>query len=336
MGNITLITGATGFIGSHLVDFLVQRGRNIRCLVRRTSGNVEYLKSLGVELVYGDILDKESLRRAVRNVNVVYHLAAKVRPSKIIEKLKEDSNLYLKVNLIGTKNLIEFCLNNGIQKFIYFSSIAAAGPGSGLTEESLPSPITDYGKSKFEAEKYILSLSRTKNFPALIIRPAQIYGPRGLAMLILFRFIKKGIVPVIGNGFNSIPFCYIDDLVKTTLMIEDKGKIGEIYFVVEKSYTVKELIETIMKVIGTNCIKLSLPKTIVYGATLFKDIFEKILYFRIHPFYIDINRNTIRTAFTNWVCSNNKINRELGYVPKIDLEKGINIVFNWYKENGLL
>jgi len=335
MKKLTLVTGGTGFIGSHLVEALVDRGERLRCLVRKTS-NIAHLKKLGVELVCGDLLDKESLKSAVKNVSVIYHLAAQVRPHKIISRLRELSNTYQEVNVGGTKNLVEASSAEDISKFIYFSSIAAVGTGVNLTEASPCQPITDYGKSKFESEKYILSLVRTKNFPALIIRPGQVYGPRCLAMYTFFKLIKYGIFLTIGNGANWIPVCYVNDLINGTLLAEKRGKIGDIYFIFEKVYMFREYVQTIAQAVGGRLSRLYFPKSIAYLSALFKEACESIFRFKIYPFHMDLSKGGVLSISTSWLGSIEKARIELGYNPIVDLGKGIELTVKWYRNVGLL
>lgn len=180
----TLVTGATGFIGSHLVKALVEQGKDVRCLVRKTS-DTQYLNELGVELFYGDLLYKESLQEVAKNVNIVYHLAGIVHSKK--------SSDYYKINTNGTQNLVEVFLSEKIERFVYLSSIAAVGPnrehGILLNEQSPCRPIDPYGRSKLGAEKLLMNFFKKYGFPIVIIRPPTVYGPSGRSQI-----IKKNIV----------------------------------------------------------------------------------------------------------------------------------------------
>lgn len=334
MNNATLVTGGSGFIGSHLVSALLSKANRPRCLVRKKD-DIAYLKSLGVELVFGDLLDKASLKEAVRGVDTIYHLAAKVRPLNLFERVKGNSNIYLETNLQGTKNLVEVCQAEKIRRFIYFSSIAAVGPGTVLTEDSVPHPVTDYGKSKLEAEKHLLQLFKSSGFPVMIIRPGMTYGPGGKAILILSRFIKTGFFPFIGDGLNLMPVCYVDDLVRATLLVAENGKAGEIYFVIENSYMIRELIEIIARAINKKFLSLYVPKNIAFGGVLIKGLCEKMLGLKFSPFFIDLSKEAVLSCVSDWTY-NGKIRNELGYLPSVNLEKGIDLTVKWYRENGLI
>lgn len=335
MNGITLVTGGTGFIGSHLVESLIQEGRHVRCLVRKTS-DLTHLKRLGAEIYFGDLLDEESLKRVAKNVNVVYHLAAQVRPHKAITRRGELLELYKRVNFLGTKYLVDACFSEGVSKFIFFSTIAVLGIGSNMKEETPGLPITDYGKSKLACESYILTLCRNNNFPGLIIRPGQIYGPRCLAMIPLFKLIKHGIFVTIGNGANWIPACYVDDLIRGAFLVEERGKLGSTYFIFEKCYRFREYAEIIAGVTEGYLSKLYCPKSLAYAVVNFKEAIEKAVHLKICPFCMDLGKSGIISFSSNWFGNIDKARTELGYAPIIDLKKGIELTANWYKNACLL
>jgi nucleoside-diphosphate-sugar epimerase len=205
----TLVTGATGFIGTHLVKALVEEGRDVKCLVRKTS-NTKFLEGLGVEFFYGDLRIKDSLKGIIKDVNIVYHLAG-----EIYSKRSRD---FYRINLDGTKNLVEVGLSENIDKFIFLSSIAAVGPNREhdilLNEQSLCSPINPYGRSKLEAEKLLTKFFEKYEFPAIIIRAPIIYGPSKQSNIItkILHMIYKNRFLIMGDGKNLRSLCYIDNL----------------------------------------------------------------------------------------------------------------------------
>jgi len=166
-----LVTGASGFIGSNLVDRLLPEGVSVKCLVRRRS-NLAWLKHLPVTLVTGDFQEPASLAPAVADTEVVFHVAGATRAPR--------RALYFRGNFEATRNLLRACENYGPadQKFILISSLAAAGPSEGvpLTEDQPPRPVSAYGESKLWAERAVLEFSQKR--PATIIRPPAVYGPR--------------------------------------------------------------------------------------------------------------------------------------------------------------
>lgn len=329
------ITGAGGFIGQALVEALLYRGDRVRCLVKDNI-DVENLRNLPVEIAWGDVRNKRSLVEAVKGREIVYHLAALINPFRIIHHSRELPALYYQINVAGTKNLIEACFNTGIKKFIYFSSVSAVGFGAVLHEDSPCNPTTDYGKSKLEAENLLLQYFKEKKFPAIIIRPGSVYGPKDMFWLTVFRLVKKGIVPFVGKGYNSTPVCYISNLVKATLLIEEKSELGEVYFVVDDPCALNEFVQTIADAMQAHMLRLYLPRRAVFAAAYLKEAIEKILHLRFYPFGMDFGISAVRRASSNWVCSNEKIKKKIGYIPDFNLRQAIFNSFQWYKEEDLL
>ena len=223
-----LVTGSNGFIGSHLVDYLVVQGYDVFCLVRKQS-NLKWIRDLNVEFVYGDCRDKGSLFNAVKEKDFVLHLAGKIKA--------DDWNTYYSTNYIGTKNLIEACVevNPKIKKFVLISSISAAGPSvkNMLKKEDDPcTPITDYGKSKLMGEEAVVKFSH--KIPYVIIRPPNIYGPREEEFYSVLKLIKKRIKPLLGNGENQVSVCFVHDLVRAILMAAvHPDAIGSTYYMLQ-------------------------------------------------------------------------------------------------------
>ena len=202
-----LVTGANGFIGSHLVEKLIRSGTKVRCFVRRTS-DLRWLRDLPAEIVYGDCTDRDSLSSAVAGVNCVYHLAGATKA-----KRKED---FFATNAGGTENLIRACLDHNpkIEKFIYLSSQAASGPcvdGRMKVESDPDFPISSYGKSKRIGEEAVLE--HGSRIPVTILRPSTVYGPRDRDVLSLLKLIAKKIKFSLRGVTQSISMCFVSDLV---------------------------------------------------------------------------------------------------------------------------
>lgn len=201
-----LVTGANGFVGSHLVEALLHRGYRVRCLVRKTS-NLRWLSGLNVEYVYCDIAEKDSLRDAVRGVDFVFHCAGLTKARNREE--------YFKANAEGTKNLVEVCLkhNPELKRFVYVSSQAAVGPGSDekpLNEEAPCRPVTHYGESKLEGEKIVLAY--VSRLPITIVRPPAVYGPRDTDILGFFKVANSRFRVSFGLGQSFLSLVYVKDL----------------------------------------------------------------------------------------------------------------------------
>jgi len=322
----TLVTGATGFIGKHLVKRLVEEGRTVICLVRKTS-NVDELKKLKVEIIYGDLLDYTLLNDILidTEIGIIYHLGGAVYSRK--------SKNYREVNILGTKNLLEACCDrNRIKKFILVSSITAVGPQRQrqyiLNEDTLPNPIPPYGMSKYESEKIALKYSKDYNLPLVIVRPPLVYGPeQSLDMTNIFKKIEKGLFRIIGDGEFITSLCYIDNLIDGLLLIEkNNNSIGQIYFIADnKYYTFKEIAETISKEMDVNLPNVKIPKW--FGNL------SGLLYQVLHKFFgvTSITLYSLKLMTLNFACDISKIRRELSYKPAVDLEEGIRRTVKWYK-----
>lgn len=333
-----LVTGATGFIGSHLVDALVAKGRKVRCLVekkndivhQRCFSNIDRLKKLGVEIVYGDLTDKDSLKKAVKDVNVIFHLGAIARPMCI------PNELYFKINVEGTKNLLELAAENKkIKKIVYTSTISAVGPsrdGRPVNEKTIPRPVDVYGESKLAAEKMIFKLYRKYKIPIVILRPPMVFGPRDLEMLRFFKAVKSRFFPI-RKSKGHFEFCYVENLIQACLLAEKKGKSGEIYCISnDRSYTIKEVTQIMAEALGVKLLPIYFPNFVFKIAGFFMEMLGK--FFHFHP---PFSKKTITWMTTNyWICDISKARKELGYDPKIDLKEGIKRTVKWYKEKNLL
>ena len=323
-----LVTGANGFVGSHLVEGLLSRGYQVICLVRKTS-NLRWLSGLNVEYVYADISEKDSLKNVLKNVDFVLHVAGVTKA-----KSREE---YFKANYQGTKNLIEVCVedNPQIKRFVYVSSQAAVGPGKDgqpLDETSPCNPITDYGKSKLEGERIVLEYS--SKLPVTIIRPPAVYGPRDSDILGFFKVANKGLKTLFGKGESYLSLCYIEDLVDGIILAAESPKaIGQIYFIADdQSYSWREAFGIIAKVLNKKTITLRIP-----NAFLFTIAFISENIFRLLGKPAVVNVQKVREITQKyWLCDVSKAKKELGFSPKYKLEEGAKKTVRWYKERGWL
>ena len=323
-----LVTGATGFIGSHLVEALVQRGVRVRCLVRPTS-RLKWLEGLPVEFIYGDCQEKDSLRRSVQDVQQVFHLAG---TAKAIEE-----KTYFEVNAQGTRNLVHACLehNPGLEKFIYVSSQAAAGPcrDDGKKKESdRCQPVSAYGRSKRLGEE--LALSHSHELPLVILRPCSVYGPRDKAFYCLFKCLSKGIKLDLSGYVQHLSMIYVHDLVSAILLAaEARTDSGEIFFLSDgQDYRMAEIGDLCAKAVEITAFRLRLPKQVAFGIAWLAAYFSKVTG---KPALISSGRLE-EMLQPNWRCDMAKARALLGFDPQIFLAQGARLTFDWYRKANWL
>jgi nucleoside-diphosphate-sugar epimerase len=312
-----LITGATGFIGSHLCAELVRRGYQVTCLSRAAS-NLKWIEDLEIRFVRGDCTDRGSLLDIVGGFDYVFHLAGLTKSCS--------SDDFFCINSRGTENLIRTVAekNSGVKRFIYLSSLAAAGPsinGNPVPEDASPSPVSDYGRSKLEGERAVLKYKDL--MPVTILRPPAVYGPRDKDMLVLFKMIKKGFFFDLGKCYYSL--LYVDDLVQGIISCaENKKAEGNVYFLSDtKFYTGEEIAIEISSALNVKAAPLRVPKFVM---PFFAFVSEKINKQGI------INRDRIKDfRHSHWICNSRKVREEIGFIPKVGLKEGIKWTVDWYR-----
>ena len=323
-----LVTGGNGFIGSHLVEKLLEKRYQVRCLIRKTS-NLQWIKKLPVEFIYGDITDFDSLVAATKGVDYVFHLSGKVRA--------RDEKEFYQVNQQGTHNLLEACLRNklNLKRFVYVSSQAAAGPSLNavpVKETDPPGPISIYGKSKLLGEKEVIKYSQF--FPATIIRPPSVYGPRDDDILTIFKYVKTGIKPLIGKTEKKLSIIHVFDLVTGILLAaeQDKGKNETFFIANAQDCSWVELEDNIASALQTNGIFIHIPTILLDISAI---ISETI--FRIMGQPALLNRDkALEMKQQYWLVDSTKAREKLGFKPGISIEEGLQSTCNWYREQGWL
>ncbi len=323
-----LVTGATGFIGSHLVDALVQGGVEVRCLVRRTS-DLRWLKDRPVEYVYGDCTDRSSLAEAVGGVDRIYHLAGAT-------KVKRDEDFFT-INATGTENLIRACLehNPGLQKFLYLSSQAASGPSANgrMKTESDPNfPISSYGRSKRIGEEAVLD--HRKDLAVTILRPSAVYGPRDKDFLSLLQLISKRITFSLLGITQRISMCFADDLVQAILRAGEPGRgDGGIFFISDgQAYRMEEIGEAFSRAMGKRTVRLRVPASLIQGIGWISEATS-----RLTGKSCLLTRHKAKEMIQeNWTCDITQARAMLGYLPRVSLDQGAGITVDWYRKQNWL
>lgn len=325
-----LVTGATGFIGSHLVDALLERGIEVRCIVRRQS-NRRWLAGKPIELVEASLTEPASLPAAVKGVDVIYHVAGLIAARSMEE--------FMRGNRDATMNLLQAALRYApnLQRFLFLSSLAAVGPAPSLsepvTEETPYHPLTAYGKSKRAAEEAVLAVA--EQLPVTIVRPPAVYGPRDAATLPFFRSVRLGIAPLIGFRDKYLSLIHVRDLVRGILLAaEAQRAIGRVYFISsEEYYTWEQLAEVARIAVGRRRVwRLRIPHGIVMGIA---SIAEVAGWFTRRPpvFDFEKGRDIVQSY---WICSPERARKELGYRQTVGLVEGMRETVAWYREHGWL
>lgn len=323
---IAIVTGASGFVGSHLVEKLLDLNFHVRVLARKES-QLQWLKEKPLEIVRCEYNDIDCLANAIKDVNYIFHVAGVIKAKK--------KDLYYKGNVETTKNLLIASQNaKKLKRFVLVSSQAAAGPSSiryPKTEEMDCYPVTTYGKSKLQAEEEVKKYEG--KIPFTIVRPSAVYGPRDPETLIFFKSIKNGLQPMIGFQEKYVSLVHVSDLIEGIMLAAQSDKsIGQTYFISsERGYSWREVGDITAKILGKRVIRIKIPHLIVYLVAGFS---QAINYFQNDATILNFEK--ANEIVEQWVCSVEKAKRELGYSQKIDLEKGIRQTLEWYMKNNWL
>jgi nucleoside-diphosphate-sugar epimerase len=334
MANV-LITGASGFIGSFLVEEGLKRNYEVYAGIRRTSSK-EYLKDPRIHFAEFDFSSVEKITKTLsdlkdQNIRFEYiiHNAGLTKAQK-----KEE---YSKVNYLNTRNFIEALQHTGMvpEKFIFMSSLAAYGPGDPKTMEPVrlkdtPRPIELYGKSKLEAETYITSLV---DFPWLIFRPTGVYGPREKDYYVFFQTINRGMETYIGRAKQVLTFIYVRDLVRVIYDSLPSAVIRKAYFVTDGKEYDTELFSAITKRhLNKKTVRLVFPPSVVKGIAF---SLEKFMGFFGKIPTLNTDKYNVMSS-TNWRCEVEPLQHDFNFVAQYDLDKGVKETVEWYKNEGWL
>jgi dihydroflavonol-4-reductase len=327
-----LITGATGFIGTTLVERLLARGDEVRALVRDV-GRAKELRAMGAELVRGDLARPESLEESAPDVDVVVHLAGLVKAVSRAE--------FHSVNVEGTRSLAQVAARTGRAKFVLVSSLAAAGPstpGRPRVETDRPAPVSIYGQSKLAAEEALRVFA--PKLDASIIRPPIVYGPRDKEFLpSLFRLAKAGMIAKSGSGEKHYSLIHVDDLVAMILDVADRGaRVDEagtagVYFCADGvDYTWEALARGAMSALGRRGAVVPIPEAITWLAAGALSATARLTG---RPAILSLDK-MMEIREPAWTCSSDKARRELGWAPRVSFVDGMRDSVSWFRERGLV
>ncbi len=322
-----LVTGSTGFIGSHLVEALLGKDYQVYCLIRETS-NLKWIKDLDVEFVAGSYSDKESLCRAVKDMDYVFHVGA------VIDALEWET--FYRANVESTVNLVEACVktNPGLKKFVFVSSIAAAGPAvdkKPIKETDECRPVSLYGKSKYLAEQAAARFF--DKLPIVILRPTKVPGPRQKQLYSLLKLADKRLIPMLGNGDKQTNICFVQDVVRAIIMAAENNNVRSRTFFIasQEAYSWREMLDAIAEELGLNFV-IKIPHGLLMTIAFLAEITARVT--GGSPL---IKRSSIRSVRKNyWLHDVRRIKEELGFTPEITFAWGMRDTIKWYKDQGLI
>lgn len=330
-----LVTGATGFIGQHLVRALLEKNYKVRIFTRDKNKAKKIFPQ--AEIVEGSINDKDAINRALKTINIVYHLAA-IRHQWGISKKD-----YQKVNDDFTETLLQYSANHKIEKFIFASSVAVFGwPGKNIINEKNKYKYENsYGFSKILSESLIKKYFNKRGLKYVIIRPSITYGPNDPAGMItkLTKMIKNKKYFTVGNGKNKVQLCYIDDLIQGFILaMENPEAINNDFIITStKPISINDLVQIICQELKINKPKLKIPKIIAYiAAFILETIIYKIFKIKITGKEPIITKEKINVMTANRAYNIEKAMKVLGYLPKHDYVSGIKKTIDWNKQHNLI
>lgn len=323
-----LVTGGTGFIGSHLIERLVQEGHQVRNVAKDRLNSV-FLESLGIEMVLGDLNDGMNLGAMLEDVEVVYHLAGAVRARR--------NRDYYEGNYLTTKNFINATARSSkkLKRFVFVSSQAAAGPsqdGRPVREDDPYHPVSHYGRSKMLAEQEVMRY-RDK-MPVTIVRPSGVYGPRDREMLQYFLLVKKRLQPLVGFGKKWLNFVYVDDLVKGIMLAGEHPEAeGETFFIgSDIAIPTEEIGNTIASILNSKPIRIRVPHWAAYSVGAIAEGIGKLTG---NPVFFNLQK-VRESVQRGWILSVEKARSRLGYSPRVSFTEGMRRTYEWYTDNGWL
>lgn len=323
-----LVTGASGFIGSHLVDRLLEDGHALTALVRETS-RLRWLEDKPVRLVTGDVREPESLGSAVAQQNLIFHVAGAI--------LSPDARGFDETNRTGTENLMEAISthNPNVRKVVYVSSLAAGGPTlpqRPLRETDPPGPINAYGRTKLAGEETVLSYTDRLNVVA--VRPPVVYGPRDRGVLNFFRLAAKGIKLNLGFRERLISVIHVSDLVEALTVAGLSEDSSGTYYADDgtEGWTWLELQSEIAEALGVTARTVRVPLTPLFVYAALATVTQRLFHTKG---WINLSKFREMTQRA-WLCDSSRIQEELGYRPAVPAERGLTETAEWYSKAGWL
>jgi nucleoside-diphosphate-sugar epimerase len=331
MNGRVLITGASGFVGYHLIQAALKNKLEVAAAVRKTS-DIRHLQSLPITFIDPAYSDRMKLAGQLKDggFNYVIHAAGSTKARTLDD--------YSHTNVALTATLAHASLESGIplKRFIFLSSLAAVGPNTegaiAAGEERPCTPVTSYGLSKLHAEQYLST--HAGELPLITLRPTAVYGPRERDLFMIIRLIAKGLEPYIGRDPQQLSFVYVKDLAEVTIRsLTAEVPSHSTYNISDgATYDRYTFASIIKEALGRKTVKLHIPTGLVRMIARFND---RTFLSSKNPPALNTEKLNELTA-SNWACRIDKARCELGYLPQYDLRSGLAETIAWYKKNHWL
>ena len=326
-----LVTGGSGFLGGHLVEALLARGEKVRVLVRPTS-QINHLASPEVELVYGDLLDAQSLKSAAYGMDRVYHCAGHVKD------WGGGWETFRSINVTGVQNLLDAVLAAGVSKYIHISSSDVYGHPNRPVDETAPYRRRGwpYGDTKIDGEKLVWNYYYQYGLPITVMRPASIYGPHSISLVMdIVGLLKSGSMAHIGTGRSSAGLAYVTNVVDMILLAaESKKSVGQAYNASDGSnVTWRQYTDRLAEIVGVPSPGVMIPYRAAYLVGWAMEKIFGALRIETRPL---LTRMAVELFGTDQGFSINKAQRELNFVPRVEFDEGMYRVEAWLRQIGAI
>ncbi len=322
------VTGATGFVGSHLVDALLARGASVSCLVRSLDKARRAGLDKGCRLLEGDLDDASAVRALAEGADVLFHVAGAVTVTS------GGNGQFARVNREGTERVVEAARESHVRRLVYVSSLAASGPsrrGAPLLDAGAGQPVTPYGQSKLAGEDVV----RAAGIPFAIVRPPSVYGPRDHNQFLpAFRLARSGWAPVLGDGLQELSLIHVRDLAEALLAVAQAPRAeGRTYHAAHPAVvTQRELFAAVGRAVGRKVRIVPLPRPVVwavlYAVGTVADLVGSGTVLR--------PTKAAELFAPAWTCSSVPLRSDTGWTARLPLDDGLAETARWYREAGWL